>query len=386
MAGQKIEVTYVQERDRVLIGVATTVQAKDRSTKRGTIRRPPLHFCRMAEAAWRRGWQFGMFAPADVSWGKSQMLAWVPATADRPYGPWQRKWTRLPDVIYENVFVHLAMQGHAMPLRTQAKLRGIPVFNPPLPGKWRLHRMLQSTRLQQYLPPTKVLRDPVQAIQQIQQWKTAYVKPVGGYGGSGVTRIQFIGSDRFRVAWDRTQSGSLGQTRREMSSSRLQQWLREKTHTPHLLQKGLSLMAVRGRKMDFRVVLHRDDEGNWRMVGIVPKLAAKDGVVTNLVAGGESSPLPQVLRMAREENKEIPVGALEQCALDIASYVSARHSLMGLVGFDLGVDEQGRVWLIELNPKPARSLLNDDMRKLSARYSVEFAGYVARQPRQRMRE
>lgn len=368
----------MQSREHVLIGVATTVQARERSIKRQTTVRPPLQFCRMAAAASKFGWQFELFAPKDVAWNKSQVYAWVPESLDHPYGPWQRKWARLPDVIYENVFVHLAMQGYAVQLRNQAKLHGIPVFNPPLPGKWGLHRILQRTSLQHYLPATEVLRDAQHALQQIQRWRTAYVKPIGGYGGSGVTRIQFLGSDRYRVSWDRTAGGDIGQMRREMNSVRLEPWLREKAKVPHLLQKGLSLLSVKGRRMDFRVVVHRDVAGSWKLVGIVPKLAAKDGVVTNLVAGGESLSLAQLVRMAQDEGKQVPVQLLEQCALDISKYVSARYPLMGLVGFDLGVDEHGRVWLIEMNPKPARSLLTDDMRKLSARYSVEFAGFVAK--------
>lgn len=376
----------MQTTDQILIGVATTVQAKERITQKGKVKRPSIQFCRMADAAHKSGWQFEIFSPSDVSWGKERVWAWTPVLPDRPYGSWRRTWTRLPDVIYENVFVHLAMKGYATGLRTQAKLRGIPVFNPPLPGKWRLHRMLLHTSLKNYLPATEVLKDIRHAMRQIQQWRMAYVKPIGGYGGSGVTRIQFVEKDRYRVSWDRTSSGNIGSTRQEMSSARLEQWLRTKTKTPHLLQQGLHLLSVKGRKVDFRVVVHRDGHGDWKTVGVVPKLAAKDGVVTNLVAGGELLSVHQLIQLARAEHKEIPVEALQKCALDIASFVSARNSLMGLVGFDLGVDEQGRVWLIEMNPKPARSLLNDDMRKLAARYSVEFAGYTVRRRRQRLRE
>ena len=335
----------------------------------------------MAEVASRSGQRVALFTPDDVEWSAGTVRAWVPVASDRPNGAWQKQTTSLPDVIYENVFVHLAVQGYSRQLRFEAARRGIPVFNPPLPGKWRLHRYLERTELNRYLPSTEVLSDLQHALRRIDAWKIAYVKPIGGYGGAGVSRVQVLGRDRYRVSWDRTASGDTVRSRKELTSLELLRWLKGKMAVRHLLQQGINLMRVNGRKVDFRVVSQRDGSGKWHIVGIVPKVAAVDGVVTNLVAGGERRTLEQIVGIARSEGKLLPVRKLEQCALEISKRISAQHPKMGLAGFDLGVDEEGRVWMIEMNPKPARSLLDEEMRLASARYSAEFAGYLARQRR-----
>jgi len=380
-AGQKNGVTLLQKQAEFLIGIATTVVAKIRPSGSGGVQKPPRYFRRMAAVASRSGQRVALFTPADVEWSKGTVRAWVPVASDRPNGAWKKQTTNLPDVIYENIFVHLAIQGYSRQLRLEAARRGIPVFNPPLPGKWRLHRYLEQTELSRYLPKTEVLSDVKRALGRIDTWKMTYVKPIGGYGGVGVSRVQALGRDRYRVSWDRTSSGTTARSRREMTSRELLRWLKGKMNVPHLVQQGLNLMTVNGRKVDFRVVTQRDSNGTWQLVGIVPKVAAVDGVVTNLVAGGERRTLEQLIQAARSEGGVIPVRKLEQCALEISRRVTAGHPRMGLAGFDLGVDEGGRVWMIEMNPKPARSLLDDEMRLASARYSAEFAGFLARQRR-----
>ena len=363
------------------IGVVTTVRATRRKTGHGWGQRPPMFFCQMAEHAAKLRTEFTMFAPDDVHWGNGTVRAWVPQDPQKPYGSWERKLCPIPDVLYENVYVHLAMKGFAVGLRQEAKKRGIPVFNPPLPGKWMLDQWLRKTDLSRYLPPTKRLGDVQLAMEQIRRWGQAYVKPIGGYGGAGVTRIEVLGANRYRVSVDRSAKGVTRKERFEVASDQLRRLLGRRKLVPHLVQQGLDLMTVKGRKVDFRVVVHRDAQGEWHVVGVVPKLAAVDGVVTNLIAGGEKLSLQDVVLLAAAEHKQIPVVKIEECALNIAERISRSYSYAGLIGFDLGVDKSGRVWMIEANPKPARSLLTPDMRKLAARYSTEFAVYLARRQR-----
>lgn len=364
------------------IGLATTVKPKQHKTDGKVVLRPSLQFCRMARHAHQFGAHIVLFAPDDVDWERGHVIGWVPAAGDNPLGNWIKKRTRLPDAIYENVFVHIAVRGFTASMRKAARARGIPVFNPPLFNKLQMGEWLSGTELKRYVPETFRLADVDKAVASLRRWEIAYLKPIGGYGGVGVTRIEHINRNRYRVSIDRKQSG--GQRERVvLSEQALRHLLQARKRIPHLFQKGLRLLTIGGRKVDFRVVVHRDVEGRWRAVGVVPKQASLDGVVTNLIAGGERLTLAQCVDLALQERKAVPVSELEQCALRIAQRMSDVRPRTGLIGFDLGVDEKGRVLMIEMNPKPARSLLSAEMKKKAAEYSAGFAVFLAKQKRHR---
>ena len=185
------------------------------------------------------------------------------------------------------------------------------------------------------------------ALVTIDRWEEAYLKPTGGYGGVGVTRIQRKGPNRYRVSVDRLHDGR--KLRAELGRSDLGKWVRRRVKAKYFLQRGLALLTLDGRKVDFRVVVQRGLAGKWEVVGIVPKVAAADGVVTNLVAGGERQSLRHSTLLAEREGKQIPVDDLRAAALTIAGVIGRRFPGTGLVGFDMGVDQNGKVWLIEFN-------------------------------------
>jgi hypothetical protein len=192
-----------------------------------------------------------------------------------------------------------------------------------------------------------------------------------------VTRVEGIGGGRYRVSVDRTRAGAHAKERRECGTSELRNLLSRKARVPHLIQQGLDLITLNGRKVDFRVVVQRDGQGAWKVVGIIPKLASRDGVVTNIVAGGEKLNWKSCVLQARRQGLELSRTSLESCALAVAQYLTRKAPHAGILGFDLGIDVHHKVYMIEMNPKPARSLLTPAMRKLSAQYSADFAVYLA---------
>lgn len=363
--------------ETVYIGVATTVVPKKRAASHGDLRRPAMQYVRMARAALSEQAQVFLFDPQQVDLNASRLSAWVPVSPQHPEQGWVKKTVPWPDVIYENVFVHLAMKGYSSGLRQAAQRRHTPLFNPILPGKWRMVQLLKEAGMATYSPETERLRDVSQLRSRLRDWGTVFVKPTGGYGGMDVNRLERLPDGRYRVSVDRTQSKT-GHVRAVLTDTSLTSWVTRRQQRPHLVQRGLKLMSVNRRKVDFRVVLHRDKQGVWQMVGIVPKVAALDGVVTNLVAGGERMDLTTLSRLAKTEGKTIPIPLLEERAQAIAAQLSRRYPSIGLVGFDMAVEENGAVKMIEMNPKPARSLLSTPMLDKLAVYTVGFATYLAR--------
>lgn len=363
-------------RSFIRIGVATTVQPKMRHVREGSVTRPALQYVRLAEEALNQGATLYLFHPHKVDWRTGYVSGFAPENASAPRLNWVSRRLPLPDVIYENVFVHLAIKGYTSALRDQARIRNIPLFNPVLPGKWRMVELLDQSGLKKLTPETERLRDARQVRDWLNRFQVAYVKPIGGYGGMDVNRIERLAQGRYRVSVDRTRSQT-GRTRIVIEDANLGDWVAKKRKRPHLIQRGLQLMSVAGRKVDFRVVVHRDRHGNWQTIGIIPKMAAPDGVVTNLIAGGQRADIDSLVKQAAQEGKRIPILTLEEHAKQIAAELSKRSKTAALIGFDMAVEENGRVTMIEMNPKPARSLLTRPMLQKLAHHTVGFAIYLA---------
>ncbi|MFD1677719.1 YheC/YheD family protein [Alicyclobacillus fodiniaquatilis] len=361
----------------VKIGVATTVVPKRRTTANGKVIRPSVHYVRLATAAAREGAILYLFHPHAVNWSRGYVDAWLPRDSSRPSGDWVKRRVEVPDVIYENVFVHLAIAGYTASLRRAAQSRNIPLFNPLLPGKWRMVEILKRQNLADYSPQTERLQDAEQAMARIRAWGTAYIKPSGGYGGMDVARVEQMSNGRYQIALDRSKTKN-GKVRLHLSEAEFRRWINQRLKRAHLIQRELRLITVRGRKVDFRVVLHRDLHGDWQLIGIVPKMAAVGGVVTNLIAGGELLDIEYVRRLAQVEGKYISLELLERRAKEVAQIISRRYPYTGHVGFDMAVEEDMSVSMIEMNAKPSRKLLNKQMLQRLATHTAGFAIYLAR--------
>lgn len=360
---------------QLLIGVATTVVPCDHSGK--TVSR---FFERLALHARERGATLLLFHPSRIDFRQGRVHGYQ--LVDGVTGLWQRKEERLPDAIYENVYVHLVVQGMTRHLREGARMRKIPFFNPVIFGKWTMHRFVERHPECGILVPETKRLESVSTVRDLAArfGGTVYVKPIGGYGGRGVLRVRKEGP-HWRVDCDRYgDRKGLHQTFSDTSFAAFMK--KSARRTPHIVQQQIPLLQLSGkRKVDFRVVVQRDGQGEWRLVGVVPKVTAPGGVVTNLVAGGTRGQWDSIFADLGERGKNVNPQALERTGLALARKLSAVYPTLGILGYDMGLDEAGRVWLIEVNPKPARSLLEPEMRRRSAKWAVDFCVYLAQNNR-----
>ena len=283
----------------------------------------------------------------------------------------------LPPVIYDNVFVHLAVKGYVQPLRSYAKDHGSIVFNPIMPGKAAMQRILLRNPVAGVkVPDTKVIRDYSTLQTMLQKHGMVYVKPSGGYGGRMVFRIAqkhrlyHVRCDRF-VHGEKMES----MVREQELVSFYQRFLAKRVQ---LVQEEIPRLMIAERNMDFRVVLCRDGQGQWKMIGIIPKLAAKEGVVTNLVGGGERVMLSKLQEYLSPQKIAMITRHLKETSLALSNRLRLAYPSFGLVGYDLGVSADGQVWFIEMNPKPARSLLYPAMKEELAKLLVDYALFLLR--------
>lgn len=351
-----------------VVAVATTVKPVGRGKS--------TFFGRMAVRAHELGARLWICHPQNP--GLSSGHDWTGYALDSS-GRFAGGTFRTPDAIYENVFVHLVEKGLTRELRQTARARGIPLFNPVVPGKELMNRLVAAQGAHAMRTPATKRYTGIATIRgMLDRYGAVYVKPANGHGGNGVFCVR-RGDGGYRVDCDRYHvTSSLHRTVPDAKWATFT--AREFGGRPHIVQQAIRLLRLDDCQVDFRVVVQRGLGGVWRLIGIVPKIAAKGGVVTNLVAGGRRVTCDELAKRLPILRDKRLVSALETAAIACSEALARRCPPLGVVGYDLGVDEEGKVWFIEANPKPARTLLFPEMRRRSATAAAEFLVHLARTP------
>lgn len=241
---------------------------------------------------------------------------------NRYYGPKPKVVSRLELVVGKNkVFNHITR------------------FN-----KWKIHQILSSSPLKQFLPVSSSY-SPEELRRFLDQFGQVIIKPKTGQLGNRVYLIK-----KNNNTYDFHQG-----TKSPVASFHSWQNLLEGI-SPHvtnsfLLQQFVTLSAVNGRVFDLRILLQKDGQGVWQATGALTRFALRYSYITNLAQAIEpaSETLERVFPGQRLMTK------LEEISIQAAQLVEQSLGSLGEISVDFGLDQQGRIWIIELNSKPMKN-------------------------------
>lgn len=251
-----------------------------------------------------------------------------------------------------------------------------------LGSKWDVFRMLyDDSSIRPFLPQTK----PIQKIQDIrnmlQRYNTVYIKPARGTQGKNIYRFTRMTSDTADVQF----LANIHQVKTvKLQLSKNKVWLKRRflSKLQFLVQQGICLIHnQQGRAGDFRWLLQKDGTGEWRITARVARIGSKGGITTNVSTGGEVLHAAKFLQQTSFPNTRTAklIKQIDQLALQIVNFLEKQVGAMGELGIDIGIDQAGKPWLIEVNPRPGRKMLkmlDRSLRELSLRRPLEYAKYT----------
>lgn len=124
----------------------------------------------------------------------------------------------------------------------------------------------------------------------------------------------------------------------------------------YLIQKYLQLAKIDGSPFDIRVVMQKTKLLEWECSGIECRVAAPKSLVTNISRGGYAIKIEDAVRRAftftEDENEEIKKKLLKLC-LEISKSLDRTNHHYAEFGMDIALDEQGGMWIIEVNVFPS---------------------------------
>lgn len=272
----------------------------------------------------------------------------------------RRRKVPLPDVIYDQLISRKRERTleHAKLREKLSRLYGNRIFNDGFFDKWQVHEWLSSDkRLTPHIPDTIRYTHSQQAAQFIKRHPTVYMKPVHGSLGLGIVRVMNQPDGSYVHEIKRPNQSPIA-GRSSSSSEFVKSFRKRFAGRPYLLQQGIGLATVDGRPFDVRILLQRDGTGEWKRTKSFARLTKAGDITSNLSSGGEALSLHAVLERlfsnARIRNRcKAEVHKVSRLVAEAMEQQSGKT--FGELGIDLGIDTNGRVWVIEVNSKPWKS-------------------------------
>lgn len=297
-----------------------------------------IHFYR--SIALEEGIAVLLFCVEQVDAGRGRTVGYIPTGKG-----WKRVRAPVPRVVHKRVLFRTSA-----PLRTLARLqrRGVVFVNPYLiQNKARMGAALaRDERVRPHIPETHPYRFRLlEAF--LKEGRGAILKPRVGSVGKGLVRVLPLARGRAEMTGRKARILSFAALRRKLARS-----------VPigrYLLQEYLPLARYRGRPFDLRVPVQKDGSGEWRTPGMVAKVAARHPFLTNMAQGGRAIP-GEVAIAAAFPSAEVPevIERVRRLAIDVARAVAREHPHAADLGLDIGVDRDGKPWLIEVNTRDQR--------------------------------
>ncbi|EPZ53060.1 YheC/YheD family protein [Alicyclobacillus acidoterrestris] len=299
-------------------------------------------------------------------------------------GVWHRRQLPLPDVIYDQLHSRKLEQDAKELREALSKRYGSRIFNDGFFDKWQVYDWLREDRqVRQHLPQTRQHTSMSSAEAFLSSHSVTFLKPLHGSLGLGIARFvrQRDGSYTYEV---KRKTSAIVRGKAASAKKVLSVFRTRLKHRPYIWQEGLPLATYHHRPVDFRILMQRDETGEWKRTKMFARVARIGDFTSNLSGGGDAMPVDQALaeclpKVEQRNRAKAQIRRLSRQVVDALEQGSGRT--FGELGIDLGLDTSGKVWIIEVNSKPRKTPTTEkgrqDLVDLSFERPMRYAIYLA---------
>lgn len=222
----------------------------------------------------------------------------------------------------------------------------------PVPSKLGKYSSISRNRgLKPFLPRTRRL-NRANLTHFLNQYNGVVIKPLWGSGGLGVIAISTRGNRDYVIHCKKVKKNVTGM---ESLYANIMKLTGKK---PYLVQRKLSLASIDGRPIDFRVMVQRTRNSGWIVTGKLAKVASPGYFITNL-ARNRGTVLPFETAIKRSNIRGVTATQIhkqiDRVVLTSVKMLQQDHPIR-TVGFDIGIDRFGNIWIIEPNYSPDKTM------------------------------
>ena len=282
-------------------------------------------------------------------------------------GIWIEKEYPFPDVIY-NASYPLSKKAERI---VDYLSERIPFTSHSIGNKLSVNnRIRKGEEFKQYLIPTLELTNVKDLLDMINLYPKIIMKPTSGHQGESILFIEQE-EDEFKI----NDAGKISiYTKKEL----LDLVLLKIQEQEYIVQRFISCQIKSGHVYDLRLHVQKNGEGKWVITSIYPRIGPLGSVTSNLGSGGYTAYLDRFLQKEFNDDWFNVKRELEHFSLSFSNHFDALFDGLPLdeLGIDVGIDENQRLWLFEVNWRPGIPIIFNSELDV-ARNTIHYAKYLA---------
>lgn len=302
--------------------------------------------------------EFFVFCPFGIEW-------WNKKINGLRYSVHENRWKKstfsFPDAIYDRAtFPEKEKEiGHEVRRILKQDYKILFLNTKHYFNKWETHKILsKSLELKEYLPDTEIYNHPFILEKFLKKYKTIYVKDSGGRLGRNIFKVEKADEGGYIVSIQKNGKVYHGKLDIKGLQERIINGeLAEKTV---IIQQGINLARFNGRPFDIRILVQKNGRGKWMVVDKSIRVAGnRNSVVTNISAGGEVRKFTEIVPILFPNNADDIEKQVNTISINVCKCLEERYGRLGELGIDAALDAYGKVWLLEVNGKPAKTCVHN---------------------------
>lgn len=322
-----------------------------------------------------------IFTPEDIHPNKKQITA---LQYDSQTSKWIRQLRPIPQLIYDRCRFQ---RTYRFPLlrKFRATYPHIHYLNHPMSHKWPVYQLLyKNASIRSYLPETAQYQQPKDLLPFLKTYDMIYLKPNDGTGGRGILCIRRLRNNQFLIQ-GRDKNRKIIVPHKLTATQIAPQFNSWGLKNHYLIQQGIPLMLPDGRVHDYRLLIQKNGSGQWEVTGCAGRIGPSRSITSNLHGGGKAVPVLQLLHSRFSSSTVIHqiLRDMERLSKLVVYQLERRYGRLCEMALDIAVDLTGHVWLLEVNPKPAREVFRlikeTNVYEKALRRPLEYALWLHKQ-------
>lgn len=263
---------------------------------------------------------------------------------DHLLNDWKPDTFTLPTFIYDRCYYSNSHHSEEFSVVQVLKQKANFLSN-GLPNKWKVYEILaRYPSVASFLPKTIKVTNKESIVHPLLKQKKLVLKPIHGAHGKGIFFIELLHSKQLFIQTH--QSGK--KMTKTISLDNFTDWyFKTKLENRYIVQPFLQLTNAKKEPFDVRVLVQKNEKGNWKEVGRGVRIGKRGNFVSNLHNGGKVRPFLQKWKQNRKFNQQL------ETLINVLPTILEQHfHPLFELGIDIGVEPTGQCWLLEVNSKP----------------------------------
>lgn len=310
------------------------------------------YFTELAKIAKQHNLNVCRFTPQQIHNEVKEISAEV---FDESHKKWVNQTVPIPDFIYDRTFHGLTREPNEVTEKINWLKDNSIFLGYGLPSKWELYEALKDhPHLQAFLPKTTQIQTAEDMWKELDEHERIILKPAFGARGTGIYLVAKTASGGIVTM---TKKGEKYE-RVFQAKSPLNKWVdRLLQRYSYLCQPYLTLSTADNHPFDLRVLLQKNKKNQWTERGRGIRLGQKDSITANVATGGLFLPITTFLQRYSDTISLAAEHTIQHILWTLPNQVEERFNRLFELGIDLGIDQNGQVWILDINSKPGRKII-----------------------------